>query len=75
MKKILSLLLAGLMVMALAAGAMAAVPVTPGTKLPLETIYDYKFINGYYPIIFPKPIDPPKDEDDDDDDDDEDDDD
>jgi len=63
MKKILSLLLAGLMVMALAAGAMAAVPVTPGTKLPLETIYDYKFINGYYPIIFPKPIDPPKDED------------
>ena len=57
MKKILSLLLAGLMALTMAVSALAAIPVTSGTQLPLETIYG---INGnfYYPIIGLDPVDP-----------------
>lgn len=68
MKKIVSLLLAGLMVLGMAATVMAG-NVTTGTKLPVETIYSGKYgyiyndgfiyyPNGWYPIGGKDPVDP-----------------
>ena len=65
MKKLVSLLLAGLLGLSMASAAMA-VPVTEGNKLPVETIYSgITGINGiYFPIFDFKPLDPPTADDD-----------
>ena len=56
MKKTLSLLLSGLMALTMAVSALA-IPVTPGTQLPLETIYGFNG-NIFYPITGLDPVDP-----------------